>query len=382
MPGSQYFPPTSTTSSGGAVPSAATVAPTTPAVGQLWTNTATTTVAGVPTGATAAWNGGAWIIIAANTPVPAPTPATPLATTAPLAATATAAIGTSSAAARADHVHPASAGTGAAAVPAPTSTAIAPTAPVTNQLWTNTSAATVAGVPAGATAVWTGTAWQSIKADAADWWLDRGMPNAAMTLSGTAALSAARVFSWTNRFVVAGGSQGGWSAVGYYDMTMPPAGTVITSLSTSTPNITATAAGITLPNGWVALYYKMNAGASSSVASNYFIASFSGNSIIPNNCVLIATFNPDNQTLKLGDGKVMTVGSTYNPAATANITQFIPNGVVMSLDYIDAASGTFGWKAIVPQNMSNWESNGLYLYRKTTTTMEAPTINFSTRNIT
>ncbi len=47
-----------------------------------------------------------------------------------------------------------------AAVPAPSATATAPVSPVANQMWTNTSTATVAGVPAGGTGVWNGSAWR------------------------------------------------------------------------------------------------------------------------------------------------------------------------------------------------------------------------------
>jgi hypothetical protein len=177
--------------------------------------------------------------------------------------------------------------------------------------------------PAAAQALTAATAAQAAATAAAaaaaanttvDFWLDRGMPNAAMTLSGTAAFSAAREFSWTNRFIIYGGSQGGWSTVGYYDITMPPAGTVINSLSSTISNITVTAAGIPFPLNWCALYYKMNAGVSTSVAGNFFVASFSGNVAIPNNCVLVATYNRDNNTIKLGDGKILTSNATYDPS--------------------------------------------------------------------
>jgi hypothetical protein len=97
-------------------PTAGATAPVNPVANQIWTNTSAAPVAFVPAGATAVWTSNAWLVLNPNATIPA-------------------------------------------AIPAPTAGATAPVNPVANQIWTNTSAATVASVPAGATAVWNGNAW-------------------------------------------------------------------------------------------------------------------------------------------------------------------------------------------------------------------------------
>lgn len=90
-------------------------APPSPVVGQVWKNTSTGTVNGVPTGHYGVWNGTQWIAIG---------------TTQPSSSVI--------------------------------SSATAPTSPQTGQVWLNTSGGVVSGVPAGSFSVWNGTAWVPI----------------------------------------------------------------------------------------------------------------------------------------------------------------------------------------------------------------------------
>jgi hypothetical protein len=136
-----------------------------------------------------------------------------------------------------------------------------------------------------------------------------------LTGGGTMTYSGAYAFSWSNRFIVIANGRGShFSTTGYFDITMPANGTVITGVGAAS-NVTVTSGTVTIPS-WQALYYILPLGSdNSSVAGNFRIASYTGDVQIPETWVLLAIHNGDDQTLKVGTGVTLIPGQTYTPSA-------------------------------------------------------------------
>lgn len=178
-----------------------------------------------------------------------------------------------------------------------------------------------------------------------DLYRDGGKANHVMTGGGTVTLSATNHLSWTQRFIILGGGRGtiNLSTAGYYDINMPPAGTVITGICGSA-NVTVTAAGVPLDvptYRWSALWYQLPAGAQTSVPGNYKIATYGADCVIPNDYVLIAALNYDNQSARLGTGQIVKTGQTSQSAGGDFFRSDNYNGVALPNGAADNAKNVF-----------------------------------------
>ena len=182
---------------------------------------------------------------------------------------------------------------------------IAPTAPVINQLWTNTNLNLQLGVPPARTAYWNGTAWVLIDTINTAPWLRH---QAVMTGAHDATWINNNL-NWTSRFLcVAAGQNANASTSGFFTILMPTVGTTITGIGGAASQ-TVSANGINMftnPNGSSVLYYKLpiNQG-SATINTNFFLCSFGVNITIPDDYVMVASFNNDNGSVKLGSGAIL-----------------------------------------------------------------------------
>jgi hypothetical protein len=189
---------------------------------------------------------------------------------------------------------------------------------------------------------------------AIDFYRDGGKPNAIMTGGGVIKLSAALELSWTNRFIVIGGgaSTNGsvYSTNGYYDITMPPVGTVIPALGNAAP-VTVTAAGISMA-AWGGLYYKLSGNSNPSVSSNFvYIGYGGGNYTVTPDMVLIAASNRDFNYVKLGTGESILVNTTLgdlpNIRRGGTVQAGTVAGGVIPLGYSVYADADANWNATI-----------------------------------
>ncbi len=132
--------------------------------------------------------------------------------------------------------------------------------------------------------------------------------NKSITGGGTITFDASANLSWTQRFIIISNGRGPFfSTVGYYDIDMPPVGTVITGVGGSA-NKTVSASGISI-NVWEALYYILPIGGiQTGLPSNFRIALYTSDLEVPHNWVLIAVRNGDNGYMYLNNGIVLKLG--------------------------------------------------------------------------
>ena len=179
------------------------------------------------------------------------------------------------------------------AIPVPTVTSITGTAPVV--------------------VTPTGTVFD-IKVLPIDLYRDGGKANHVMTGGGTVTLDAGNSLSWTQRFIILGAGRGGinLNTSGFYDINMPPLGTIITGMC-GVANAAVTAAGIDMDSvagSWSSLWYQLPAGGSGFVPANLRHVGYTADCVIPNDYVLLAAFNHDNQSVRLGTGQIVKTGLT------------------------------------------------------------------------
>jgi hypothetical protein len=202
--------------------------------------------------------------------------------------------------------------------------------------------------------VFTNGLWHSLAVKNTDLYRDGGKPNVIMTGGGVIKLSAAFELSWSNRLIVLGGgaSTNGsvYSANGYYDITMPPVGTVIPALGNAAP-VTVTTAGISM-TAWGGLYYKLSGAGNASVASNFVYVGYAGgNYAVTPDMVLVAASNRDSNYVKLGTGEFILTntilgdlpdirrGGTVQAGAVA--------GGVIPIGYSVYADANANWNATI-----------------------------------
>ena len=161
-----------------------------------------------------------------------------------------------------------------------------------------------------------------------DFYRDGGKPNTIMTGGGLIRFDANAALRWSDRFIVLGGGASStpftpgsvYSGVGYYDIFMPPVGTVIPARGNGSP-ITVTAAGIVLP-AWGALYYRLPGNNVATVNSNFVWVGFgNGDYAVTPDMVLVAAYNADNaNAIRLGTGQTITRPINI-PASSAAMLQ-------------------------------------------------------------
>ncbi len=206
-------------------------------------------------------------------------------------------------------------------------------------------------VKAGTTVVfnYVSGVWQVQSGAVADFYLDGGKANTIMTGGGTVTYDTSGNLLWTQRFIIIGGGASNnssvYSTAGYYDITMPPVGTVIPALGNAT-SVTVTAAGISMTS-WGALYYKLTPGGNGTQNGNFIYVGYAGgNYTVTPDMVLVAAANRDNpNSIRLGTGQTMTGGDTIiigkpqdnwarTGSAGTTASPYNDNGVAQTGNYI------------------------------------------------
>lgn len=151
---------------------------------------------------------------------------------------------------------------------------------------------------------------------------------------------------WTSRFIIISNGNGAQFATnGYFDINMPTSGTV-TGVG-GAGNVTASAAGIPM-TAWQALYYIIPVGSNNaSVAANFRIAQYTAALTVPENWVLIAILNGDDNVMRVANGAVIQSGQTWyagiGMAQNSGSGNYIQNGTAaQSANFNVTGSGTIG----------------------------------------
>ena len=177
------------------------------------------------------------------------------------------------------------------------------------------------------------------------------------------------VLNWTNRFIVICNGYGShFTTNGYYDISMPGA-TTITGVG-GAGNVTSTSSGVPL-GGWQALYYILPIGSGNgSVAGNFRVASYTSAFALPENWILIAVCNGDDNTVRLGTGKTILPGQTtastssgWTAAANVVYSRDDINATGTGCGSIPAGSGSSStFTSIASGNAGNFSSadDGIY----------------------
>jgi hypothetical protein len=142
--------------------------------------------------------------------------------------------------------------------------------------------------------------------------------NRSITGGGTITFDSSANLLWTTRFIVIANGRGPlFSTTGYFDIDMPPAGTVIPGVG-GTANKTVSASGISL-NVWEALYYILPIGGTQvGFPGNFRVALYTSDLDIPYNWVLIAVRNGDSPSkLYLNNGIILSTSQVYNGNSTS-----------------------------------------------------------------
>jgi hypothetical protein len=180
------------------------------------------------------------------------------------------------------------------------------------------------------------TAWTKFKASD-DFYSLRA--NLLMTGGGTITHSVAGELKWTERIILLGGGRGSAAGInslsGYYDINMPPIGTVITGLG-GTPSQTVTAGGIPMGQ-WTALYYKLNPNANAvTVNANFFLMTQNSTISIADDMVLLAVTNSEvsntqSSFVKLGTGQVLfRNNSTYRGGTPVSVINYATSALAIA----------------------------------------------------
>lgn len=164
--------------------------------------------------------------------------------------------------------------------------------------------------------------------------LNAGIANARANLNisggGIISVDTSMNISWNQRFIVVSNSRGAANATaGYWDISLPSAGTTITGVGGAS-NKTVSSAGIQL-NAWEALYYILPLGSSNtSLSANFRIASYTSDLDVPSNWVLICIRNGDNNLFYFPHGVNLAAGYTSNGQTNSGV----PDYIIMSFGVI------------------------------------------------
>jgi microcystin-dependent protein len=122
--------------------------------------------------------------------------------------------------------------------------------------------------------------------------------------------SFAASVSWTERFIMIGAGMDQYAPGGYFEISMPPNGTVIPIRSTSSTTTTVTVANGRIPiPDWCGLYYDLPFGSASQVSqpAKFFLVDYTKDTgfVIPRTAVLVVAKNVDiySPLYTWGDGR-------------------------------------------------------------------------------
>ena len=137
------------------------------------------------------------------------------------------------------------------------------------------------------------------------------------------------------RLIVMGAGQDGHSAgVGYYDIYMPPAGTVLKGLGVADSVVDADGFFV-LRHGWRNLWYKLPKEGSNQETQGVFYISHHGQSnyTIDHDMILIGTLSSDNGVIfKLADGMQVVEGTNYPDTPWIDMTPHFAPGIINNGD--------------------------------------------------
>ena len=133
-----------------------------------------------------------------------------------------------------------------------------------------------------------------------------------LTGGGTISVNTSAGIAWSTRFILMNNGRGTtYGTNGYFDISMPADGTVITGLGGAS-NYTV-AGGVIVLGSWSALYYILPIGASNtSVAANFRLVGYTTDVDIPPEWVLICQRNGDNGQFYFPGGISLNLGYSYN----------------------------------------------------------------------
>jgi hypothetical protein len=135
--------------------------------------------------------------------------------------------------------------------------------------------------------------------------------NATINGGGTITVSAAGDVLWSARFIsINNGNGAKYGTTGYFDIYCPTTGTITGAGGAA--NVTATAAGIPLAT-WTSLYYILPiGGASTSLAANFRVVTYTSALDIPSSWVHICTRNGDSSIVYFPNGIKLALGASYD----------------------------------------------------------------------
>ena len=142
-----------------------------------------------------------------------------------------------------------------------------------------------------------------------------------LTGGGTKVAVLAWGVSWSQRFICIAQGRGATQATsGYFDITMPADGTVITGHGGSANrNMGSVIAGFLKMETWEKLWYELPLGYNSaSLAANFHVTNYTSDFDIPDNWVCICTHNNDSGLFYWGDGKVQYANIADNELLSPN----------------------------------------------------------------
>ncbi|HLP19361.1 MAG TPA: hypothetical protein VK174_03635, partial [Chitinophagales bacterium] len=132
-----------------------------------------------------------------------------------------------------------------------------------------------------------------------------------VTGGGNITYNSSGELRWTTRFIVISNGRGShFAGNGYFDIEVPAVNTVITG-DGGAGNTSVTAGGIPL-SSWQALYYILPVGNNNaSLPSNFRVVQYTGGLTVPENWLLLAIRNGDDNTLRLGTGITLKLDQTW-----------------------------------------------------------------------
>lgn len=128
-----------------------------------------------------------------------------------------------------------------------------------------------------------------------------------LTGGGTISTDASLAIAWSQRFIAISGGKGpDYTTDGYFDIMMPPDGTVISGLA-GTPSITVAGGRIPIPT-WTALYYILPVGSNHTTQNGNFRAvhyASMGTADVPWDWCLVAVRSQDISMVKFATGHML-----------------------------------------------------------------------------
>lgn len=164
-----------------------------------------------------------------------------------------------------------------------------------------------------------------------------------ITGGGTISVDVSGYVNWSARFIIIANSRGtNFATNGYFDITVPAAGSTITGVG-GAGNVTTTAAGIPL-SAWQAIYYILPlGGTNSSVPGNFRIATYTADLDVPYNWVLLCLKNGDDSLFYFPNGLNFAAGQSGSYTNRIFNSLTVGNAAIGSSGEIRATNSITSW---------------------------------------